>query len=77
MPDISGSIVTIDAMGCQKKIVDLIIRQGGDYVIGLKGNQGNFLKVAENYFATSMIMISTISKLWKKVMGEWKHAAIR
>ena len=48
--DISGSIVTIDAMGCQKKIVDQIIAQGGDYVIGLKGNQGNLLKEAEKLF---------------------------
>jgi predicted transposase YbfD/YdcC len=48
--DISGSIVTIDAMGCQKKIVDQIIGQGGDYVIGLKGNQGNLLKEAEKLF---------------------------
>ena len=37
--DIKGCLVTIDAMGCQKKIVEQIKNAGGDYVIGLKGNQ--------------------------------------
>lgn len=39
--DISGCIVTIDAMGCQKKIAAQIVDQGADYVFSLKGNQGN------------------------------------
>lgn len=38
--DIADAIITIDAMGCQKKIVENITEAGGDYVIGLKGNQG-------------------------------------
>jgi predicted transposase YbfD/YdcC len=36
--DLSGCIVTIDAMGCQKKIAADIIAGKGDYVLGLKGN---------------------------------------
>ena len=39
--DIAGAVVTIDAMGCQKKIAKQIKQQGGDYVFSLKGNQGN------------------------------------
>jgi predicted transposase YbfD/YdcC len=39
--DVAGCIVTIDAMGCQKEIVRQIVTQGGDYVLALKGNQGN------------------------------------
>ena len=38
--DISEAVVTIDAMGCQKKIAETIIDEGGDYVLQLKGNQG-------------------------------------
>lgn len=38
--DVSGCLVTIDAMGCQKEIADLIADQGADYVLALKGNQG-------------------------------------
>jgi predicted transposase YbfD/YdcC len=37
---LEGSIVTIDAMGCQKSIADQIIKAGADYVLALKGNQG-------------------------------------
>lgn len=37
---LTGCIVTLDAMGCQKKIVKKIADKKGDYVISLKGNQG-------------------------------------
>jgi predicted transposase YbfD/YdcC len=37
---IKDCIVTIDAMGCQTHIARLIVEQGGDYVLALKGNQG-------------------------------------
>jgi len=36
--DIKSSTVTIDAMGCQKNIVQDIIQGGADYVLALKGN---------------------------------------
>jgi len=38
--DISGSVITIDAAGCQKKIAEQIVDQGGHYILQLKGNQG-------------------------------------
>ena len=38
--EISGCIVTIDAMGCQKKIAAKIIEKDADYVLALKKNQG-------------------------------------
>ena len=37
---IKDCIVTIDAMGCQTDIAQVIIEQEGDYVLALKGNQG-------------------------------------
>jgi len=48
--ELKGCIVTIDAMGCQKEIVKQIVEQGGDYVISLKGNQGNLHKEVELLF---------------------------
>ena len=36
--DIENSIITIDAMGCQKKIAEQIIKQKADYILALKGN---------------------------------------
>jgi predicted transposase YbfD/YdcC len=38
--DLAGAVVTIDAIGCQKKIAAQIADQGGDYLLQLKGNQG-------------------------------------
>jgi len=38
---IKGKIITVDAMGCQKHIAKKIVDKGGDYVFGLKGNQGD------------------------------------
>lgn len=37
--ELSGCIVTVDAMGCQKKIAREIIEADADYVLALKGNQ--------------------------------------
>jgi CO/xanthine dehydrogenase Mo-binding subunit len=37
--DVSGALVTIDAMGCQKEIAELIRRGEGDYVLAVKQNQ--------------------------------------
>jgi predicted transposase YbfD/YdcC len=48
---IEGCIVTIDAMGAQKKIVDKIINEKkADYVINLKGNQETLQKEVKGYF---------------------------
>lgn len=47
---IEDSIITIDAMGCQTDIVRQIKAQGGEYVIALKGNQGNLHAEVENFF---------------------------
>jgi predicted transposase YbfD/YdcC len=37
--ELSGCLVTIDAMGCQTEIAQTIIDGGGDYVLAVKGNQ--------------------------------------
>jgi predicted transposase YbfD/YdcC len=38
---LKGCIVTIDAMGCQKDIASKIIEKEANYLLALKGNQGN------------------------------------
>ena len=37
---IKGAIVTLDAMGCQKETIAQICDADADYVVALKGNQG-------------------------------------
>ena len=48
--DIKGKTITADAMACQKETVAKIIEKGGDYCIGLKGNQGTLHEDVRLYF---------------------------
>jgi predicted transposase YbfD/YdcC len=49
--NVSGCIVTIDAMGTQKKIAQKIRDRKADYVLSLKGNQGKLLQDVQDWFA--------------------------
>ena len=48
--DIEGCIVTIDAMGTQREIATKIIENKADYILALKGNQGNLEEEVESIF---------------------------
>jgi len=48
---LSGAIVTIDAMGAQKEIAAAIVAKKADYVLALKGNQGNLYADVRLFFA--------------------------
>ena len=52
--DIGGAIITIDAAGCQKNIAERIINGKADYVLALKGNQGNLHKAVEDWIVEHM-----------------------
>ena len=49
--EVSGCVVTIDAMGCQKEIARLIVERDADYVLAIKGNQGNLFEDIQQIFA--------------------------
>jgi predicted transposase YbfD/YdcC len=53
--DIKGSTITVDAMGCQRKIAQQIVEQGGHYVMGLKGNQGTLEKDVKLFFTDNSL----------------------
>jgi predicted transposase YbfD/YdcC len=40
MLSLKGTIVTVDALNCQRAIAQQIVDQSGDYMLALKGNQG-------------------------------------
>ena len=50
MLDVSGCIVTIDALGCQKDIARKIVDARADYVLALKENHPDFLEDVRLYF---------------------------
>jgi len=51
---IKGCIITIDAMGCQKEIAEKIIRDKANYLLALKGNQGNLHSEVSAFFMTAV-----------------------
>ena len=63
--DVTGTIVTADAMSCQRKIAEKICKCGADYVIGLKGNQGEFHSDVALYFKEFVQEMPSISQTEK------------
>lgn len=47
---LDNTIITANAMSCQKTIVEKIISENADYVIGLKNNQRSLYEFAEKCF---------------------------
>jgi len=50
--DLKGTLVSIDAMGCQTAIADKILSKKGDYFFALKGNQGTLNDSVRLFFET-------------------------
>jgi predicted transposase YbfD/YdcC len=48
--DLAGAVVTIDAAGCQKAIVEQIRARGGEYVVCVKGNQRSLRDAVADVF---------------------------
>jgi predicted transposase YbfD/YdcC len=49
--EVSGCIVTLDAMGCQTDVAEKIIDREADYVLALKENQGNLYEDVDRAWA--------------------------
>lgn len=52
--EISGALVTIDAMGCQKSIAKKIVDEGGDYVLAVKDNQPKLHEAVSEFFEAGL-----------------------
>lgn len=48
--DLDATVVTADAMNCQKETVEAITGSKGDYVLALKGNQPLFYEEVKEFF---------------------------
>jgi predicted transposase YbfD/YdcC len=40
-------------MGCQKDIAEQIVKQGGNYLLALKGNQGSLHEEVKSFLTTA------------------------
>ena len=49
--DVKGSVLTIDAIGCQKSLCELMVtNKEANYVIGLKANQDGLYEQVVSHF---------------------------
>jgi len=48
--EIEGCIITIDAIGTQTKIAEMILERGGDYLLAVKENQGRLFEDMQYIF---------------------------
>ncbi len=60
--DLRKSVVTIDAMGTQTDITDVIITGRGDYCLAVKGNQGNLHEDIDLYFSDAKLLSTLTEK---------------
>ncbi|MDR3204409.1 MAG: hypothetical protein LBV23_06660 [Deltaproteobacteria bacterium] len=51
-------IITIEAIGCQKSIAELIINCSAEYLLGIKGNQ------SELHDQVKIIFSSDLKQVW-------------
>jgi len=49
MLTLKGCLISIDAAGCQKNIAEQVIKQGGDYLLAVKGNQATLHEMTKSH----------------------------
>lgn len=55
--ELKGALVSIDAMGCQTDIATAIVKQDADYLLAVKGNQGNLHKAVRSALADAVAAV--------------------
>jgi predicted transposase YbfD/YdcC len=71
--DLRGATVTIDAMGCQRKIVDGIVAAGADYIIAVKDNQPTLHNEVQAAFVTAEVSQEALPAEWTYRTQEKAH----
>ncbi|KMJ45613.1 transposase, partial [Xenorhabdus khoisanae] len=56
--DITGCLITIDAMGCQTKIAEQIVQQEGDYLLAVKGDQETLYRAVKKALSAQVSAVS-------------------
>lgn len=67
---VSGSVIRADAASCRRCIAQAITDKKADYVLALKGNQGDIFEAVKLYFETeSLVSKSCFSEEHDKGYG--------
>ena len=78
--DVKGKTVTADAMHCQKDTCTKIIKKGGNYIFGLKGNQSSLFEDVKLFFEDpinndDIITFKTLEKNGGRIEKRVRRAA--
>lgn len=69
--DVSGCIVTLDAMGAQTKIAQAIRDEKADYVLRVKDNQGNLHLDLQDWFAhADQVQFANMNSSYAKTINK-------
>jgi predicted transposase YbfD/YdcC len=63
--DLEGAVVSIDAIGCQKDIAELVCRNGADFVLQVKDNQSTLL---------SDIILDVETRIHEKIIRDARNS---
>jgi predicted transposase YbfD/YdcC len=61
--DVRGALVSIDAMGCDRKVAALIRSNGGDYLLALKKNQKGLYEEAQDWMGKHKAQMDVYSEV--------------
>ena len=67
--NLEKTVVTIDAMGCQRDIAKKIIEKKADYVLAIKGNQKTLFEDIKDYFSDAALRPKSPVIEWDKGHG--------
>lgn len=73
--DLRGSVVSIDAIGCQTEIVDKLLEAEADYLLSLKSNQGNLYDVVNDEFIWGLA--DSFNATWEYDHGRYEKRSCR
>jgi predicted transposase YbfD/YdcC len=73
MLELSGCLVTIDAMGCQTEIAAAIVDGGADYVLAVKGNQPSLHDGIDEFFMDQLANDFGDTKVSQHLTEEKEH----
>ncbi len=71
--DLKNTIITADALNTQKTIVTKAIDCGADYLLPVKGNQGNLLEEITSAFDQLDIDRAKAEEHWKRAVSKAKE----
>lgn len=73
MLELEGAVVTIDAMGCQREIAQQIVDAKGDYILGLKGNQGKLHDAVQELAEEALSSMEHVRKSRSLEVAHGRH----